>query len=81
MMMVQSNSNLEAFCATEIFSNLKAQNLDRKEFATKVINYRHPNILFSMLDGKSYKDSIYKIIKRCEYSKFHFNQKYNQKNN
>ena len=47
----------------EIFSNLKAQNLDRKDFATKVINYRHSNILFSMLDGKSYKDSIYKIIK------------------
>ena len=47
----------------EIFSNLKVQNLDRKEFASKAVNYRHSNILFSMLDGRSYKDSIYKIIK------------------
>ena len=47
----------------EIFSNLKAQNLDRKEFADKANHYRHSNILFSMLDGKSYNDSIWKLLK------------------
>jgi RNA ligase len=47
----------------EIFSNLKKQNLDRKDFATKVLHYRHSSVLFSMLDGKSYEDTIWKIIK------------------
>jgi RNA ligase len=47
----------------EIFSNLKNQNLDRKEFATKALHYRHSSILFSILDGKSYEDAIWKIIK------------------
>lgn len=47
----------------EIFSNLKAQNLDRKEFADKSLHYRHSNILFAMLDGKSYADTIWKIVK------------------
>jgi RNA ligase len=36
---------------------------ERKLFAEMAIRYSHPNILFSMLDGKSYKDNIYKIIK------------------
>jgi RNA ligase len=47
----------------EIYTNLKAQNLDRREFADKATHYRHSNILFSMLDGKSYKDSIWKLLK------------------
>ena len=47
----------------EIFSNLKSQNLDRKEFAVKAIHYRHSSVLFSMLDGKNYSDIIWKIIK------------------
>jgi RNA ligase len=47
----------------EIFSNLKKQNLDRKDFATKALHYRHSSVLFSMLDGKSYEDTIWKIIK------------------
>jgi RNA ligase len=47
----------------EIFSNLKNQNLDRKEFAIKALHYRHSSILFSMLDAKIYEDTIWKIIK------------------
>ena len=47
----------------EIFSNLKNQNLDRKEFATKALNYRDSSVLFSMLDGKSYDEIIWKMIK------------------
>jgi RNA ligase len=47
----------------EIYTNLKAQNLDRREFADKATHYRHSNILFSMLDGKSYRDSIWKLLK------------------
>jgi len=47
----------------EIFFNIKAQDLDRREFADKATHYRHSNILFSMLDGKSYKDSIWKLLK------------------
>jgi hypothetical protein len=47
----------------EIYTNLKAQNLDRREFADKATHYRHSNILFLMLDGKSYKDSIWKLLK------------------
>jgi RNA ligase len=48
-----------------IFNTLiKVKGADqRKLFAQMAIRYSHPNILFSMLDGKSYKDSIYKIIK------------------
>jgi RNA ligase len=47
----------------EVFSNLKNQNLDRKDFATKALHYRHSSVLFSMLDGKSYEDIIWKMIK------------------
>lgn len=47
----------------EIFSNLKSQGLNRKEFAIKAIHYRHPSVLFYMLDGKNYSDIIWKIIK------------------
>ena len=46
-----------------IFIDTKKQNLDRKDFATKVLHYRHSSVLFSMLDGKSYEDTIWKIIK------------------
>jgi RNA ligase len=48
---------------SEVFSNLKKQNLDRKDFATKALHYRHSSVLFSMLDGKSYEDMIWKMIK------------------
>jgi hypothetical protein len=47
----------------DVFSNLKKQNLDRKDFATKALHYRHSSVLFSMLDSKSYEDTIWKIIK------------------
>ena len=47
---------------TEIYENLKSQNLDRKEFAIKAKHYRHSNILFNMLDGKEHKQNIWKII-------------------
>ena len=47
---------------TEIYDNLKSQNLDRKEFAFKAKHYRHSNILFNMLDGRDYKNKIWDII-------------------
>ena len=53
---------------TEIYENLKSQNLDRKDFAFKAKHYRHSNILFNMLDGKDYKQNIWKIL-YPEYSK------------
>ncbi len=53
---------------TEIYENLKSQNLSRKDFAFKVKHYRHFNILFNMLDGKDHKQNIWKII-YPEYSK------------
>jgi RNA ligase len=46
----------------EIYENLKSRNLDRKEFAIRSKQYRHSNILFNMLDGKEYKQNIWKII-------------------
>lgn len=45
---------------------------DRKEFAEIAIRYRHPTILFSMLDGKDYSQYIWKVIKPT-YSKFTLN--------
>lgn len=53
---------------TEIYENLKSQNLSRKDFAFKAKHYRHFNILFNMLDGKDHKQNIWKII-YPEYSK------------
>lgn len=47
---------------TEIYENLKLQNLDRKEFAIKAKHYRHSNILFNMLDGKEHKQNIWRIL-------------------
>lgn len=47
---------------TEIYDNLKSQNLDRKEFALKAKHYRHSNILFNMLDEKDCKNKIWDIL-------------------
>jgi T4 RnlA family RNA ligase len=41
---------------------------DRKIFAEYAMKYKHPSILFSMLDGKEYSDIIWKLI-RPQYSK------------
>jgi RNA ligase len=35
---------------------------DRKIFASYALRYKHPSILFSMLDKKDYKDIIWKIV-------------------
>jgi RNA ligase len=59
----------------EVFSNLKNQNLDRKDFATKALHYRHSSLLFSMLDGKSYQDMIWKIIKPKWKSNYNYTSK------
>lgn len=41
---------------------------DRKIFAEYAIRYKHPSILFSMLDNKNYDEIIWKLI-RPQYSK------------
>lgn len=47
---------------TEIFNELKNRNLERKDFAFRAKHYRHSVILFNMLDGKDYKQHIWKIL-------------------
>jgi RNA ligase len=52
---------------------LRADNSDdRKVFAEMAVRYNHPTILFSMLDGKTYNEYIWKSLKP-KYAKFTLN--------
>lgn len=36
---------------------------DRKSFAEIALRYKHPSLLFSMLDGKDYSEAIWKLLR------------------
>jgi RNA ligase len=48
---------------------------DRKAFAEEAKRYRHPDLLFRMLDGKDYMPAIWKIVKPAYEKPFYYNHK------
>ena len=51
-----------------IYNTLSDLKDKRSEFAKRALMFKHPQLLFNMIDGKPYSDTIWKIIKP-EYKK------------
>jgi RNA ligase len=51
------------YTAKTSFEELKSRCETKKEFALTAVHDMHSSILFSMWDGKSYEDTIWKMIK------------------
>jgi RNA ligase len=45
-----------------VYFDAHQKEFNRREFAELAQRYKHPSILFNMLDGKSYKNIIWKIL-------------------
>lgn len=46
-----------------IYKILNRSTQDRKKFAELALRYKHPSLLFSMLDGKDYSQAIWKLVR------------------
>jgi len=52
-----------------IYSHIQTLNLTRKEFAYLVKQFKHPQILFAMLDNKNFEPMLWDIIKPQEFKR------------